>query len=120
MTKKLLFTLSREKGDFLVDFYSGTGPGGQNRNHNKMCCRIKHPQSGVMAACAEERSQEANKKKAFTRLVSNPQFQSWLRSESARRSGEMARIEAEVDRSMKKVKVEIKDEKGRWIEAEGL
>jgi protein subunit release factor B len=115
--RRPLFSLSKDGGDFTVEYFSGTGPGGQFRNHHCMCCRIRHPKSGAMATCAEERSQEANRRRAFRRLVESDRFKGWLRLEISRRSGEQAGIEAAVDRSLGDVKIEVKNDRGLWEEA---
>jgi protein subunit release factor B len=120
MGKTLIFSVSKEAGDFIVEYYSGTGSGGQNRNHNSMCCRIRHPASGALATCTEERSQKTNRERAFRRIIEHPRFKAWLKLEIARRTGELARIEAEVERSMRHVKVETKDANGVWVENPGL
>jgi protein subunit release factor B len=117
MEKKLLFTLSKDRGDFAIEYYNGMGNGGQNRNKVAAACRIHHPKSGAMAICQEERSQKANRERAFTRLVKTPVFQKWLRIETARRSGELDDIDRKVNEAMKQVKVEVHDEKGWWREA---
>ena len=115
MAKKLLFSLTQK--DFVIEYYNGTGNGGQNRNKVATACRIKHPASGATAYCQEERSQKPNRERAFTRLVKTDKFQKWLRLETARASGELDDIERKVDAAMKHVKVEVHDEKGRWREA---
>jgi protein subunit release factor A len=115
-----LFSVSKEAGDFIVEYFSGTGSGGQNRNHNCMCCRIRHPASGALATCTEERSQKTNRERAFRRIVEHPKFKGWLKREISRRSGEMALIEAEVERSMRHVRTETKDAHGVWVENDSL
>lgn len=43
--------------DLEVSWFSGTGPGGQNRNKVMACCRLKHIPSGVVAT-AQTRSRK--------------------------------------------------------------
>ena len=114
--KKLLFSLSKDNGDFLVEYYNGTGNGGQNRNKREMACRIHHPKSGAMATCQEERHQKANRERAFKRLVESDKFQNWLKLEISRQAGDINEIEQKVEKTMRQVKVEVKDKNGRWIE----
>jgi protein subunit release factor B len=116
--KKLLFSLSKDKGDFIVEYYNGTGNGGQNRNKREMACRIHHPKSGSLATCQEERYQKANRERAFKRLIESDKFQKWLKLEIARQAGELDDIEQKVEKAMKQAKIEVKDEKGRWIEVD--
>jgi protein subunit release factor B len=117
MNKKLLFSLSKDSGDFVVEYFNGEGKGGQNRNKREMACRIHHPKSGAVAACQEERSQKTNRERAFTRLANSNRFREWLRLETSRRSGELEEIGRKVDESMKHTRIEVRDEKGRWREA---
>jgi len=115
MPKKLLFSLTEK--DFVIEYYNGSGKGGQNRNKIAAACRIHHPPSGAMAYCQEERSQKPNRERAFTRLVNSDKFQKWLRLETAKRSGVMDDIDRKVDVAMKQVKIEVHDDQGRWREA---
>jgi hypothetical protein len=119
MSKKLLFSLSKQNGDFVIEYFNGTGNGGQNRNKVATACRIHHPKSGAMAVCQEERNQKVNRERAFTRLIKTPAFQKWFKIETAWRSGELDDIDRKVDEAMKQVKIEVHDEKGRWREATG-
>jgi protein subunit release factor B len=112
--KKLMFSLSKDRGDFTVEYYNGEGCGGQHRNKRQMACRIHHPKSGALAACQEERSQKANRERAFERLCGSERFQKWLRIETARRAGLLDDIESKVDAAMKEIQMEVHDEKGRW------
>ena len=114
--KKLLFSLSKDAGDFVVEYFNGTGNGGQNRNKVAAACRIHHPKSGAMASCQEERSQKANRERAFKRLCETSKFKKWLRVETAKRAGTLKDIDAEVEKQMKNVKLEVRDENGRFVE----
>jgi protein subunit release factor B len=63
--KQLHFT----KKDFTIEFYSGTGPGGQNRNKVMACCRITHKETGLKAQSTSSRSRSENQRKAFNSLA---------------------------------------------------
>lgn len=75
--KELLFSLSKK--DFIVQHFKASGPGGQKRNKTSSAVRIIHPASGAMAEGKEERSQTANKRNAFRRLVETKEFKNWHR-----------------------------------------
>jgi protein subunit release factor A len=83
MTRELLFSVTKK--DFVITWFSGSGAGGQYRNKHQNCCRIKHPDSGVIVTGQDERSQQANLKKAFKRLTEHPKFKTWLRIETSKR-----------------------------------
>lgn len=74
--KELLFSITKK--DFIIDWFSGSGAGGQHRNKCKNCCRIRHKDFGVIITAQESRSQKENLKKAFKRLVNNKIFKIWL------------------------------------------
>jgi protein subunit release factor B len=57
------------KKDFTLEWYTGTGAGGQSRNKNAYCCRITHNESGLSAVGTETKSRISNQKKAFERLL---------------------------------------------------
>lgn len=56
------------KKDFKIEWFSGTGPGGQNRNKVQACVRITHIPSGLMATGQRDRSRSANFRNAFNDL----------------------------------------------------
>lgn len=115
--RQFLFSLSKAKGDFIVQPFKGSGKGGQKRNKTMSCCRITHPASGAVSECQEERSYEQNKKKAFVRLIEKPEFKQWHKLEYARRMGTLASIDEQVEQEMKNIKVEI-FQNGKWEEVQ--
>lgn len=57
------------KKDFRLEWYSGSGSGGQHRNKHMNCCRITHTETGISAVGTESRSRVTNQKQAFARLA---------------------------------------------------
>lgn len=55
--------------DLRIDFYRGSGKGGQHRNKTDSACRITHIATGVSAQAEDERSQHMNRRLAFRRLA---------------------------------------------------
>ncbi len=56
--------------DFKVEWFSGSGAGGQHRNKHANCCRITHIESSLKAQSTSHKSRSANQKAAFMTLVS--------------------------------------------------
>ena len=113
--KKPFFSLSKAGGDFVITPYRGSGNGGQKRNKTFSGCRVTHPATGLYVECEEERSFETNKKRAFERLCKKPEFTKWLKIETARRQGKFLEIEEKVEREMRNIRVDVKNERGRWV-----
>lgn len=61
--------MSFTKKDFVVEWFSGSGAGGQHRNKHQNCCRIRHLESGLVAVGTDNRSRVANQRAAFKRLA---------------------------------------------------
>lgn len=116
--RQLLFSLSKAKGDFVIQPFKGSGKGGQKRNKTMSACRIIHPASGAVSECQEERSFDQNKKKAFQRLIEKPKFKAWYKIECARQLGHMKEIDHQVENDMqgKNIRIESVDEDGEWVE----
>ena len=113
MNKKPILTLTKK--DFIVEYYCGSGKGGQHKNRRKTAVRIKHPASGMEACCEDERKRGQNQKKAFKKLVER--IKPWLRIESARKLFQEKDIELKVDEMMKdkNLKIEVKED-SKWKE----
>ena len=56
------------KKDFKLEWFSGTGAGGQHRNKHQNCCRITHIASGLTCNGTSNKSRVANQRDAFTKL----------------------------------------------------
>ena len=57
------------KKDFKLEWYSGTGAGGQHRNKHQNCCRITHIGTGLKAQGTESKERVTNQRTAFERLA---------------------------------------------------
>lgn len=113
--RELLFSVTKK--DFDIQFYRGTGNGGQKKNKTSNCVRITHRDSGAVAISEEGRSQAHNKKHAFEKLVSSKKFQAWLKLKTAEVKGELALIEEYVNEQMKETNLKIEHiENGRWVQ----
>ena len=105
--------------DFEITWFSGKGAGGQYRNRHQNCCRLKHKETGVIGTGQSNRDQKANRKEAFLSVYNNPRFQTWLRlkvSEALYAQDES--IDDLVDRQIRDILIEVKDENGRWRKEE--
>jgi len=113
--RQLLFRLSKK--DFELEFFCAGGNGGQNVNKVATACRIHHPASGAVAKAQEHRTQLANKKTAFERLVKTPEFQKWHKIQCAKSFGAYIDIDKWVEDNLhqEKLKVEIRVN-DKWTE----
>jgi hypothetical protein len=117
MTKKLILSLSKANGDFILETFSGSGAGGQNRNRKQKCVRLKHPASGVTVIATEERSLEQNKKCAFQRLINNEKFKQWHKIAIAEKSNAYDNLNENKTIELKSEDLKIEYlENGQWIE----
>ena len=114
--KELLFSVT--KNDLEIDWFSGTGCGGQYRNKHQNCCRIRHKDSGAIATGQSQRDRVSNRKEAMENLTKSPKFKAWVKVRVGEVTGEKADIEAKVDRAMRHLKFEVKDEAGNWKEVQ--
>ena len=115
MGKELLFSITRK--DLKIQFFSGTGAGGQYRNKHQNCIRIQHAASGAIVTGQSARERQANIREAMTNLVKNPKFKIW----HTQKVNEIltGKTLADIVNEMIKpenLKIEIKQD-GKWIEA---
>ena len=54
--------------DIKIDYYRGSGPGGQHRNTSETGVRITHLPTGIVVTATESRSRHANQQRAMARL----------------------------------------------------
>jgi protein subunit release factor B len=110
-TRELLFSVTASDCDW--SYTRGTGNGGQKRNKTSSAVHCKHRASGARGYAEDDRSQHVNKRTAFMRMIETKEFKDWHRREVMRRTGEQAAIEDSVNRQMRQIRVEIKEE-GKW------
>ena len=61
--------LHLRRNDFRLEWFSGTGGGGQHRNKHQNCCRIIHIETGISAQSTRHKQRPANQRDAFNLLV---------------------------------------------------
>lgn len=81
--KELIFSVTKK--DFDIQYFSGTGAGGQHRNKHQNCVRMTHTESGATATGQSSKSREANTREAFKSVTSSDTFMVWLKMETSER-----------------------------------
>jgi len=117
--RELLFSVTAK--DCRFDYYRGSGAGGQKRNKTSSAVRCTHIASGAVGQSDDTRSQHKNKRHAFRRMAETKAFTAWHKLEAARVTGRLANLDETVDRAMapRNLRVEGKDQGGRWAEIGG-
>jgi peptide chain release factor 1 len=77
--------------DLEVTWFSGTGPGGQNRNKVMASCRLRHIPSGIMIT-AQTRSRTNSLEQARSDLMKRLEESNHLESISASRSERLRQV----------------------------
>ena len=114
--KKHLFTISKK--DFTITFFSGKGAGGQHRNKHQNCVRMYHKDSGASSTGQSYKERQSNIREAFNSLTTNVKFKIWL-NRKIQETLEGKNIEEKVEEQLaitENLKIEIKNDKGRWVE----
>lgn len=112
-TKRKLFSVTIH--DCRVDTFRSGGKGGQNQNKVETGVRVVHEPSGAVGESREERSQLQNKRNAFVRMANTKRFQDWCRLTAAKMNGFDIDAKVAADMDPKNLRVEGKDEHGRWV-----
>src|SRR5665213_555784 len=63
--------LKRNESDFVVEWYSGSGSGGQHRNKHQNSCRLTHVPTNVVRT-AQTRTRQSSYKDAMDSLTAHP------------------------------------------------
>lgn len=122
MVKEKLFSVTKK--DFREDTFRSGGPGGQHQNKTNSGVRLTHRESGAVGESREHREQPRNRSAAFRKCIDSDTFQAWLKKRIAEESlsaiekkKQWADINQAVRRAMSEenILVEVKDEKGKWI-----
>lgn len=71
------------KNDLRIEYFRGSGKGGQHRNKRDTACRITHLPTGTQAKAEDQRSREQNLRTAFQRLAKRlaPQMRQALQTD---------------------------------------
>ena len=104
------------KKDLEVTWFSGKGGGGQHRNKHQNCCRIKHPETGVIVTGQSHKERPANQKEAINNLANHPKFLAFCNLK-LREIEENITLEQKVDAMMApdQILIEVKDHNGNWV-----
>lgn len=73
--------MKRDSSDFLVEWFSGSGAGGQHRNKHQNCARILHIPTGLKQE-RQGRSREANYRDAMVALTATLDDRLWSGSKA--------------------------------------
>lgn len=113
--KQVLFSVTA--ADCEWSYTRGTGNGGQKKNKTNSAVHCMHRPSDAHGYSESSRSQADNKRDAFIKMAESKEFKTWHRIETMKRSGQMNLIDAEVEKQLRQIKVECKQD-GKWIEWE--
>ena len=118
MPRAKLFSVSIK--DCTIQTFTVGGPGGGGKDTSNTGVRVTHPPSGAVGEGREERSQQQNKQKAFRRMGESKAFRAWAKRIAAELiTGKSVEQRVEEELAPEKLKVEVKDEQGRWVDATG-
>jgi protein subunit release factor B len=109
------------KRDFVRQTFHAGGKGGQNVNKVETGVRFIHEPSRSRGQSTEERSQTQNEQIAFRRMAESPKMRAWIAEQHSNYVRQQT-IEEKVKEMMtaENLRLEVKDENGRWVEEELL
>lgn len=112
MSRELLFSITKK--DLKIDWFSGTGAGGQKRNKCQNSCRITHRESNVTVTGQSHKERPSNIREAFNNLQEHPKFKLWFNQKVQEvLTGKTIEQKVEEQIHPDNLKVEGK-ETGRW------
>lgn len=76
MAKEIKYAITRK--DLVITWFSGSGGGGQHRNKHQNCCRIQHPETGVIVTGQSHKERPANQKEALQNLAKHFKIRHFL------------------------------------------
>jgi protein subunit release factor B len=114
MSRELVFSVTAS--DCVWKYTRGTGNGGQKKNKTNSAVHCMHPPSGAHGYAEEHREQRKNRQVAFQKMAETKEFKDWSHLEFNRKTGIQAAIEDKVNRELLKIRVDAKDDEGRWVE----
>lgn len=116
--KQLLFSITKK--DLEINYFSGSGAGGQHRNKHQNCVRLRHPESGANSVGQSSRDRLTNLKEALHNLVKTPKFKLW-HSKKVYELSKGKTIDEIVEEQMAKDNLKIECSKnGRWEKCQNV
>lgn len=112
MPRELVFSVTAKDCEWA--YTRGTGNGGQKKNKTNSAVHCIHRPSGAHGYAEDTRVQAKNRSLAFARMAACKAFKDWSHREFLRRTGQQAMMEDNVNREMKKIRVDVKDDEGLW------
>ena len=76
MKEEVKFSITKK--DLEITWFSGSGAGGQHRNKHDNCCRIRHPETGVIVTGQSQRDRISNQKEALQNLAKHFKIRHFL------------------------------------------
>lgn len=117
MSKRLLFSVTTADCD--EQHFTVGGHGGAGKDTSNTGVRFLHRASGAVGECREERSQKANRRKAWERLAAHQKFKAWHKLETAKRLG-LPSIDDLVEAAMDPKNLRIESRiSGKWTQTTG-
>lgn len=77
--KELIPEFCYTKKNFVLDWFSGSGPGGQRRNKVQCCLRLTHIDSGITVQSTKYAFRNQNLKSALQQI--KPLLEKWINSQ---------------------------------------
>jgi protein subunit release factor B len=112
MTKPVF---SVTKKDFHIEYFSGTGAGGQHRNRHKNCVRLRHIETGIIKTGQNNKERIQNLNDAFKKMTSDKRFLAYCEMKLSELEGQPT-PEEKVEEMLnpKNLKIEVK-ENNKWV-----